>query len=122
MVKAHRFAYELANGPIPKPVEGEKPLVLDHLCRRRNCVNVAHLELVDSRTNTLRGNSPSARNAAKTRCDSGHDLTTPANVYIKTRGTRPNGSPRSPERVCRTCQRQYKRAYDARRRATQKAS
>jgi hypothetical protein len=34
--RAHRLAYMSANGPIP---EG---LVLDHLCRTRNCVNPDH--------------------------------------------------------------------------------
>ena len=37
MVGSHRFAYELLVGPIPAG------LVLDHLCRVRNCCNPAHL-------------------------------------------------------------------------------
>src|ERR1051326_2493639 len=39
-VPAHRFVYELLVGPVP---DG---LVLDHLCRVKNCVNPAHLEPV----------------------------------------------------------------------------
>ena len=47
--RAHRVAYAALVGPIP---EG---LVCDHLCRVRHCVNPAHIELVSSRENTLRG-------------------------------------------------------------------
>src|SRR6185295_1989486 len=46
---AHRFAYELANGPIPPG------MVIDHLCRTPACVNPAHLEAVTQHENTLRG-------------------------------------------------------------------
>lgn len=65
-IRAHRWAYEREFGPIP---DG---LVLDHLCRERRCVNPAHLEAVTDRENVLRGDGPSARNARKTHCDSGH--------------------------------------------------
>lgn len=66
---AHRFAYELIVGAIP---DG---LVLDHLCRVRNCVNPAHLEPVTSWENTLRGKKVgSAANALKTHCVNGHEF------------------------------------------------
>lgn len=45
----HQLAYTLLVGPIP---DG---LVLDHLCRVRNCVNPAHLEPVTAVENTRRG-------------------------------------------------------------------
>lgn len=39
MVKAHRFAWELVNGPIP---EG---MVIRHNCDNPGCVNSTHLEI-----------------------------------------------------------------------------
>ena len=65
---AHRYAVELASG-IPVP----KGLVVDHLCRTRNCVNPDHLRVTTQRTNTLENsNAGAARNAAKTQCKRGH--------------------------------------------------
>lgn len=46
---AHRIAYELFVGPIPAGLQ------IDHLCRNRGCVNLAHLEPVTARENCLRG-------------------------------------------------------------------
>lgn len=83
---AHRFAYEALRGPIP---DG---LVIDHLCRRRNCVNPDHLEPVTTRTNVLRGEGPAARNARRTHCMQGHRFDA-VNTYV-----RPDGS-----RTCRSC-------------------
>lgn len=84
MVRAHRFAYEQEHGPIPDR------LVVDHRCRRRSCVNPAHLEAVDNRTNVLRGAGPTAANARATHCIHGHTL---ADAYRTRRG----------HRKCRTC-------------------
>lgn len=65
---AHRVSYELAYVPIP---EGKD---IDHLCRVRHCVNPSHLEVVDRRTNVLRGVSSPADNARRTHCIRGHEL------------------------------------------------
>jgi len=67
--QAHRVVYELLVSAIPK---GK---CLDHLCRVRACVNPAHMEPVDNRTNILRGVSFSAMNAQKKACDAGHPYT-----------------------------------------------
>ena len=46
--QAHRFVYELLVGPVP---DG---MVLDHNCRRRNCVRPAHLEPITGAENDRR--------------------------------------------------------------------
>lgn len=83
---AHRIVYEAVFGPIPEA------LVIDHLCRNRGCVNPQHMEAVESRENTLRGEGPSAQNARKTHCPRDHEYT-PENTYISPKG----------KRSCRTC-------------------
>ncbi|MFJ2196933.1 HNH endonuclease signature motif containing protein [Streptomyces violaceusniger] len=88
-VRAHRYAWQQATGePIPDDLE------LDHRCRRRNCVNATHLEVVDHRTNTLRSTAPTAANARKTHCDHGHAYDD-ANTYRDRHG----------HRRCRACRR-----------------
>lgn len=42
---AHRVAYEIAHGPIPAG------MVVDHVCRNRACINVAHLRCVTQAEN-----------------------------------------------------------------------
>lgn len=64
----HTALWEMAFGVLPDGI------VLDHLCRNKACINLGHLEPVTVRINILRGTSPTARNAAKTRCKWGHPL------------------------------------------------
>lgn len=71
---AHRFSYETLRG------EMSGDLVLDHLCRVRDCVNPDHLDPVTNRENVLRGVGASAINAGKTHCPNGH-LYTAETVY-----------------------------------------
>jgi hypothetical protein len=85
----HRVSYMLLKGPIPRGLQ------VDHLCRVRNCVNPAHLELVTPRENTFRGVSLSVLNASKTHCPKGHPYSS-ANTYKDAWG----------HRHCRTCGRE----------------
>ena len=97
MRPAHRIAYELLVGKIPKD------LTLDHLCRNRACVKPNHLEPVTSVENMLRGNGWSGRNHQKTHCLRGHPLI-PENL-----------AKRKNRRACKLCirirSRTYKRPY-----------
>jgi hypothetical protein len=88
--KAHRVAFELLKGAIPKGLEP------DHLCRVRACFNPNHMEVVTHRVNSLRGDGVPAKNARKTHCTWGHPFDdTNSYVYV-----RPNGVAM---RVCRAC-------------------
>ncbi len=91
---AHRWVYEWVNGTIP---EG---LTVDHTCRRRDCVNPAHLEAVPSRENTMRGVGPTATHSTQTHCIHGHELSGD-NLIIR----------RSGHRGCRTCRRDEQKRY-----------
>lgn len=75
-VPAHRLALLLYRG-VPLKTD----LVADHLCRNTMCVNPEHLEMVSTRINNLRGESPYAKNAAKTHCENGHEFS-PNNTYL----------------------------------------
>ncbi|MGH3407862.1 MAG: hypothetical protein ACRDRJ_35975 [Streptosporangiaceae bacterium] len=101
---AHRLVWRELVSPI------ETGLVIDHVARRgciwRNCVLIPHLEPVTVRTNTLRGRSFSAVNAAKDECDHGHPFDL-LNTYW-----RPDG-----HRDCRACIRRRVREYKQRMRA-----
>ena len=96
---AHRVAHEALVGPI---AEGQYP---DHVCRRKTCVNPAHIEVVSGRENTLRGVGPTAANAVKDRCPSGHALT-PDNLVP--------ASLKKGWRSCLTCQRRRHQEYKRR--------
>lgn len=89
---AHWLYYLLTVSPVPDD------LVLDHLCRVRNCVNPSHLEITTHKNNILRGTSPSARQAQQTHCKNGHPLEG-SNLLI-----------RSGKRGCRECTNLLKRS------------
>jgi hypothetical protein len=89
---AHRVVYALVHGDLSPDEQ------IDHLCRNRACVNPAHMEVVTSKENTMRGESFSAKNARKTRCPRGH-------AYDETNTYRYRGS-----RYCRACYRDRRRS------------
>jgi hypothetical protein len=108
MIRVHRWTYERFVGPIP---DG---LVIDHLCRVRNCVKPGHLEVVTDAENWRRGQSPTVIHAFKTACNKGHDFT-PENTYVRViRGQR--------ARICLTCRRAWSRNKARRVRAEARAA
>lgn len=98
-VYAHRYAYELLVGSIPKGLE------LDHVkargCIHRNCVNPDHLEPVTRLENVRRGREN--RLATRTHCKHGHEFTE-ANTWWKV-------TKWAPQRVCRACRAAGQRKY-----------
>lgn len=78
-VHAHRWSYEAEFGPI---TDG---LVVDHICRQRDCVKPDHLEQVTQRENMIR--SLPFRPEPPAACPSGH-LFTPENTKIGSNGAR----------------------------------
>ena len=74
---AHRIVFERSVGAVPA---GQ---VLDHLCRNRRCVNIAHLEPVTPQENVLRGLGPAALNALKTHCPFGHEYSDSNTMVVK---------------------------------------
>lgn len=80
----HRWAYENYVGPIPKG------MTIDHMCKTRNCVNVAHLRIL-SAVDNIRMGSPGRYNKIKTHCKYGHEFTVSNTRVYKT------------SRHCKTC-------------------
>jgi hypothetical protein len=70
-VKAHRYSYTQQVGPIAPG------LMMDHLCRTRDCVHPLHLEPVTAKQNVERG-----LKRARECCRYGHPLTED-NVRLK---------------------------------------
>jgi hypothetical protein len=62
-VKAHRFAYAMANGfdklPMSPEVNSLEALVINHICHNKSCVNPDHLEVITARENLSPEKMPS---------------------------------------------------------------
>jgi len=112
-VLAHRFAWELENGPVPEGAH------VDHVCHNgtgcppgpcshRLCCNVRHLDPTTPADNVDRSHNA---NAHKVRCPAGHRYT-PENTYEQ----RPRKVGNRPLRKCRECARERDRARSPRRR------
>lgn len=93
----HKLAWEALNGPVPAGLQ------LDHKCTNEPCWRPDHLRVATPLENSMASESPAAKNAVKTHCLRGHEFTE-ANTRIYTK------LGRRPERVCRTCQRERRRA------------
>lgn len=97
---AHRAVWEEANGPIPAGLE------IDHLCFVRNCVSLAHLDLVTPEENKRRMLERVV--AGRTHCPHGHPYDGP-NLLV---------DPHSGQRRCRTCRDAQMASRNERRRAS----
>ena len=60
-VRVHRYAWELANGPVP---DG---MMIDHICHNRACVKVEHLRLADRVENGRNREGANARSSTGVR-------------------------------------------------------
>lgn len=87
---AHRLFYTMYKNEIPDN------LVIDHLCKVRNCVNPEHLEAVTQQENVSRGDS-GRYFKSKTHCPKGHE-------YDEKNTRLYNG-----RRYCRICDKERKR-------------
>lgn len=76
---AHRVAYEAAYGPIP---DG---MVIDHVCRVRNCVKPEHLEPVTVAENNRRGRHAAALKVGDV-CINGHVIAQDSDLYHRPTG------------------------------------
>lgn len=91
---AHRAAYELAKGPIPKGLQ------IDHLCRIRCCINPNHLEAVTCLENINRG-----LQAKKTHCIRGHVMAGRNVLWCE------NPKGKKTLRACKACRKLRYRAH-----------
>lgn len=95
-IQAHRWVWELINGPIPES------MVIDHLCRNRKCVALDHLRLVTQQENVMAGLHNIDN---RSHCNQGHLFE--GNIMVRKNG----------KRECAECNRVRARAYYARKKA-----
>ena len=86
-VLAHRWSMAFTKGLVHQADDGT-PLVVDHLCKNKRCVNPFHLEEVTQSTNVKRGVVPKI---AVTHCRRGHLMDGANSYYWKN------------QRACRAC-------------------
>ena len=86
---AHRISFLMYKGSIPNG------MVLDHICRIRNCVNPWHLRVVTVKENVLCGIGKPAILAAMKICSKGHPFNGKNLGIDKNRG----------QRYCKECRR-----------------
>lgn len=94
--RAHRWAWELINGPIP---EG---MVIDHMCSNRACVAIDHLRVVTQRENIMAGLHNIDN---RSHCNQGHPFE--GNIMVRKNG----------RRECAECNRARSRANYAKQKA-----
>lgn len=82
--RAHRFFYTNLVGEIPVDYQ------IDHLCKKKLCVNPEHLEAVTQTENIERSGAWNY-NKAKTHCPQGHEYTSENTLF------------RQNKRTCKTC-------------------
>jgi hypothetical protein len=98
---AHRIALKIAGIEPP-----EWPTVVDHMCRNRGCVNIAHMRIVPQGVNCVENsNSQYAINAAKRVCKRGHPFDGWKEIHRNGKTHR--------TRICLTCYPAHWRALEA---------
>lgn len=98
VVVAHRAAWVSAHGQIPAG------MTIDHTCKERRCVNVAHLRLLDNYEN---GRRTAGRDWPLGQCINGHPN---ADLVLVGNGEK------TPRLRCAKCRTMYNARYEAKRR------